>query len=153
MTVRDEYEKYRKKYNLPSFDSLDKEFDLSSVENEKRVLREIRQAIRDRLEFGSNVLDTVCQPDTGSVTSMIECNFFTDSEKKKAFILSQKLMALWRTTTEAKLMNDEKTDVELIKTAYKEWPGIKDEILPFVKTMKERWKGKESIPQELGYFG
>jgi len=120
MTVRDEYEKLRKKYNLPSFDSMDKEFDLSSVENEKRVLREIRQAIRDRMEFGHMVLDSICHPDTGSVTSMIECNFFTDEEKKKAFKLSQRIMALWRVATEAKLVNEEKTDIELIKKAYVE---------------------------------
>ena len=153
MTVKDEYEKLRKKYNLPSFDSLDQEFDLSDLEKEKTVLMDIRHSIRDKLEFGNGILDTISQPDTGSVRAMMECSFFSESEKKKAFLLSQRLMALWRGTTEAQLLNTEKSDAELIKLCYKEWPEIKEQILPFVKTMKEHWQKSMTAKQELGYFG
>ena len=87
MSVREEYEKLRKKYNLPQFDELDHAFDIADLETDGPLLREIRHRVEERLEFVINTLDPVCQPDTNSVRSMIECGFFGDKEKKQAFLL------------------------------------------------------------------
>ncbi|HSU73218.1 MAG TPA: hypothetical protein VLJ21_05215 [Candidatus Binatia bacterium] len=153
MTLRDAYEQARKKYNLPSFNELDREFEIASIEVEENALREIRHRIHDRIEFGAGILDTICQPDPNSVRSMMECSFFGDTEKRKAYELSQKLAALWRSLTEAELLNDDKSDAEFIKHAFKEWQLFKEPLVTFVRKMRDSWKGTQTSKEELGYLG
>jgi hypothetical protein len=153
MTIRDEYEQTRKKYNLPSFAELDKEFEIASIEIEGNALREVRHRIHDRLEFAAGIVDTICQPDGNSVRSMMEASFFNDTDKRKAYQLSQKISGLWRSLTEAELLNDEKSDAEFIKLAFKEWQALKEHLLGFVRKMRESWKGTQQSREELGYLG
>lgn len=153
MTVRDNYEVVRKKYNLPSFNEVDQEFEIAAIEEEQNVLREIRHKVQDRLEFGIGILDTVCQPDSNNVRSMMEASFFNDTEKRKAFELSQKIAGLWRSLTEAELLNEEKSDAEFIKLAIKEWHAMKEHLLVYVRKMRESWKGTQGSREELGYLG
>jgi len=153
MTIRDAYEQARKKYNLPSFADIDKEFEIASIEAEGSALREVRHRIQERLEFGVGILDTICQPDPNNVRSMIECSFFNDMEKRKAYELSQRVATLWRSLTEAELLNEEKSDAEFIKLAYKEWQMLKEHLLTFVRKMRESWKGTQQSREELGYLG
>jgi hypothetical protein len=152
MTVKDDYEKLRKRFNLPSFDEIDAEFDLAGIE-EGNLLREIRHRVHERLEFGAGIIDTICQPDANNMRSMMECGFFNDQEKTKAFHLSQRLMVLWRSLTEAELLNDEKSDVEAIKLAFKEWKEMKEPLLAFIRKMKESWKHAAPGREDLGYLG
>lgn len=153
MTFKDDYEQARKKFNLPSFNELDHEFEIASIEAEGSALREIRHRVHDRIEFGAGILETICQPDPNSIRSMMESSFFSDTEKRKAYELSQKVAGLWRALTEAELLNDDKSDAEFIKHAFKEWQALKDSLLTFVRKMRESWKGTQESKEELGYLG
>jgi hypothetical protein len=152
MTVKDEYDKLRKQYNLPSFNDLDKEFDLSCVEQENRVLPETRDRLKDRLDLGLAIIDKVVHPDTGSVISMIEHSFFDDDEKNSAWALAKRIMVLKRSITEASLLNDEKIDVTIIKQIYEQWPSIKQVLLGFVTKMKSSWEEQQASKENLRYL-
>ncbi|MBI4144931.1 hypothetical protein HY493_01875 [Candidatus Woesearchaeota archaeon] len=153
MTVKDAYDVLRKKYNLPSFNDLSDEFEICDIEDEAHVLRSVRHRIQDRLDFASEIIETICHPDPNSVRAMTECSFFNDKDKHSAMLLSQRLMALWRSTTEAELVNEEKTDAELIKLVMKEWPKLKEGLVPFVRKMKDHWQVSQVQTQDLGYLG
>ncbi len=153
MTFRDAYEAARKKYNLPTFDQLDKDFDLAGIEHEDNVLREVRHRIQDRLEFAASILDTICQPDPNNVKSMLESGFFGDADKTKAFALIKEVMVHWRQLTEATLLNEEKSDAELIKLVHADWDRLRSGLLPLIRTMKSSWKEAESRNEDLGYLG
>ena len=153
MTIRDDYTVAQKKYNLPSFNDIDKEFEIAAIETPGNILREVRHRVQDRLEFGVSILDNVCQPDPNNMRSMMESSFFNDSEKTKAFALSQKIATLWRSLTEAELINDEKSDAEFIKLVFKEWQAMKAPLLEFVRKMRDSWKKTQHTREELGYLG
>ena len=73
MSVREEYEKLRKKYNLPQFDELDHAFDIADLETDGPLLREIRHRVEERLEFVINTLDPVYPP--GSLIAIVFVGF------------------------------------------------------------------------------
>ena len=37
--IEEKYNKLKKKYNLPGFENLDREFEISTIENQKRSIR------------------------------------------------------------------------------------------------------------------
>ncbi len=153
MTFKDAYEATRKKYNLPAFDELDREFDLAGIEHDDNPLREVRHRIQERLEFASGIVDTVCQPDPNNVKSMMESSFCSETDKHAAFALLKHVMVLWRQLTEATLLNEEKSDAELIKLVLKDWKDIKQALLPIIRKIRASWKEAETSKQDLGYLG
>lgn len=153
MTVKEAYDVLRKKFNLPSFEEADAVLDLSALEHEHSILRDLRHRVQDRLEFVVAVVDTVFQPDANNVRAMMESGFFNDAEKSEAIRLSQHMMVLWRSLTEAELLNEDRADAELVKLLVGEWPELKKAVLPFVLKMKKSWKSAESHKNDLGYLG
>ena len=102
ITFRDSYDLLRKKYNLPSFNDLSNEFELCEIEDEAHVLRAIRHRIQDRLDFASEIIETICHPEPNSVGAMTGQSFFGDRDKRSAMQLPQHLMTFWRPTTATK---------------------------------------------------
>jgi hypothetical protein len=153
MTVKEAYDVVKKKFNLPSFEEVDAVLDIIGLEHEHSVLREIRHRVHDRLDFAMAIADTVVQPDPNNVRSMMESSYFTNDEKNAAIRLSQHVMVLWRAWTEAELLNEERSDAELLKLIIAEWSGLKSTLLPFVQKMKKSWKSVESHKNDLGYLG
>lgn len=153
MTVKEVYDGLRKKFNLPAFEEVDAVLDVSAVEHEHAVLRDIRHRIHDRLDFAMAIADTVVQPDPNNVRAMMESSYFGEAEKSAAMKVGQHVMVLWRAWTEAELLNDDRSDAELLKQVVSEWPAVKQALLPFVQKMRKSWKSAESRPADLGYLG
>jgi hypothetical protein len=151
--VKAEYEKIAKKYKLPSYDEVNNELEISDIEAEEFLLRHVRKKISERIEAMASVIGSILQPSADSLADMHECRFFDDKDKGKIVDIYKKLMTFDRIAIEADIKQEEAADAALIADFFKELPGIKKQILPFMEKMKTCWKKETEIEENLEYFG
>lgn len=146
------YEFLRKKHNLPTFKEIDEEFEISTIESDKFLLREIRRKISERLEELCTLLEEILQPDT-NVSFMYESGVFDEEEKKQVFNLYKKLMYLKRMCNEASITNNEQLDAEFINKIFSSWAEIKKETSSLMKKLRDSWLEDIETKLDLPYFG
>ncbi len=152
MKIKEEYEKLRKKYKLPEFKEIDNEFEITIIEHEEFLLREIRRKITEKIELYTKVLDRLLQPET-VLSDMYECKIFSDEEKDALFKLFKRLMFFDRFSIETSIDENDKKSAEFINNIWKEWDKIKKELSSFIKKLKEGWLKETKIKEELRYLG
>lgn len=147
------YEPLRKKYNLPSFEELDSEFEIGVIEHETWVLRNIGKNMFDKLEMTMDIIEKILQPDTNSYVDLYECKFFSGSEKDELFALLKHLMHAYRELLELEFINNEKAHADFIKHFFPEWLQVKKALLPFITKLKSVWKEDKRHKEKLEYLG
>ncbi|MBW2966112.1 hypothetical protein KY342_03340 [Candidatus Woesearchaeota archaeon] len=152
MKIKEEYNKLKEKYNLPEFSDVDNEFEISIIEHEEFLLREIRRKITEKMEDYIKVLERILQPET-VLSEMYECKIFTDEEKDVFFKLFRRLMFFDRLSVETSIDENDKKSAEFINDFWKDWGNIKKELSDFIKKLKEGWLKETKIKEELGYLG
>jgi len=150
--TKKKYEELADKYKLPSFDSLNKDFEISTIEETEFLLREIRRKIIEKLENYIKLLEGILHPEAG-ICDMYECGAFSDEEKNKLFELYKKIMFLNRFSAETSIDEDDSKSSNFIKKAFEQLNNIKKELLPMIKRMKEGWLEEKKVKTELGYLG
>lgn len=150
--MKETYQELKKEYPiLPEYDSLNKEFDISLIED-GNILREILKKIGERYEPVLETMERIISPDPSSIADMYECRVFTNGEKKQLFDVFRHSMMNYRMLLEADLA-DEKTQTETIKKAHEAWQNDKKQILPFIKKLKESWQKHIEAKEILEYLG
>lgn len=145
------YKEIAKKYNLPSYEALDKEFDFSGMEETPFVLREIRKKILEKLNYIKEILEDTLQPEA-SLSAIIECKYFTDKQKEKLYSTYRQIMQIMRHGLMVVALEDEEKDAQFIKETYKEWQTLKKEIADLAKVLQTCWiqEEKEEKDKYLG---
>jgi len=151
--IKKAYDKLKSKYSLPDFDVIDNYFEISCIEHEAFLLREIRRKISDKLEFCTNMLEALLQPDTGSISNMHEYRAFDDNKKKSIFNLYKELMSLHRFSLILECKLEGKSDAEFISDIFSKWSNIQKEMKKLFEDMKNSWTDETDVTEELGYFG
>jgi hypothetical protein len=152
--IKKKYEELAKKYSLPSFNNLNNEFEISTIEHEEFLLREIRRKIYEKIEVYVKILESILQPDTSSLSDMYECRVFNEKEKEDIFKLFRRLLFFDRFSIETSVNEDDKKSAEFINGFWKEWDEIKKEFSSFIKKMKEEClKENKIMEEERGYLG
>lgn len=150
--VKKLYETLRKKYRLPGFDELDQEFEVSAIEAESGLLREIRKQISEKVGDVSSLFQSVLQPDTNLV-DLSESRVFNEAEKQRLFELFKRLMVADRAMAGLSIENDEKLDAAFIKSFHAEWKKLKPELVKFIKRLRDGWEKETEEGEEAGYMG
>lgn len=153
MEIKKEYEKLKKKFNLPKFKDLNQEFELYSIEKTDCLLRNIRRRMIEKLGFFTRILDTILYPNSGSLVSIHESKFFSEGEKLRLSDLYKDLMIYERQSLLLDVSPSEKEDALMINRIFKEWDKLKKEIEKVVKTMESSWKSKDKDLKNNIYFG
>ncbi len=151
--IKQEYNRLKKKYNLPDFNKLDKEFEISLIEPHVFSLRAIRRKMLEKLIFFSKILETTLYPNVESLSTMYESRFFSEEEKNKISETYRIVMIHSRRFLKADVNPDDKTDARLIKDLSKDWPEIKDKVTQLVNKMEACWNKKDVKIKDLIYFG
>ncbi len=153
MSIKEKYDKLKKRYNLPSFDDINNEFEISIIDNDEFLLRGIRRKIAEKIEAYTKFLEEqILQPST-DVSNMYEFKVFDDEERKEIFKIYKRLMFFSRFSIEAGLYEDDKKTAEFIKSVFDEWNELKKKLLKFVVKVKESWLKEKDIKEDLGYMG
>ena len=148
-----EYENLKKKYNLPDFKKLNREFDLEEIEHDGFLLRRIRTRLYDKVCSFIKILESLLYPNGSDMASLHESKFFTEKDMNNVSSLFKKLMLIDRYYLLVDLEEDEYKDSEFINTVYEDWLILKKDLIKYLEIMKESWKGEDKMPTEKDYFG
>ena len=151
--IEKEYSNLIKKYKLPKFKDIDGEFEISSLDNEKFLIKNILRSISEKLEFYIEFISKLVHPDGSSISSMYEIRFFSEDEKNDMYNLFKRLMKIDRNVIELVLKNDEKEQSDFLNKFFIDWINIKKELLNYIKKMKDSWGKQSTIEEDIGYFG
>jgi len=151
--LKDIYVRLQKVHRLPLLDVLDREFQLSAVEEEDFPLRRILARMGETLQDASDVLHVILQPDTGSLMELCECRCFSETDKNEAFELFRRLMRLVRAITESNFLLTDENDASTVRLVAKDWPELRKAMFPLVAKMKECWHRPVSSRAVLEYMG
>ena len=152
-SVKKTYEALKGKYQLPAFDAVNHEFEISSFESDVFLLREIRRRITEKIEFFGSVLESLLQPDTASVAHMHEYRVLDDAKRKTLSSLYKDLMVLYRTAMIAECRLDEKEDASFIKSIMEKWPNLRKEMEKVFIQLKGSWITDDDVVDKLEYLG
>ena len=152
MEIEKEYQKLAKKHKLPSFENLNNEFEISTIEEEDFLLREVRRKIAEKIELYIKLVEPVLQPEA-TVCDMHECKASNEEEKKKIYDLYKRLMYLDRFSVETSVDEDDGKSSLFINEVWEEWANIKKEFVYVIIKLKESWLKESDIKEELGYLG
>ncbi len=157
MDLKKEYETLAKKYKLPDYENLDREFELlyvMDIKEIKYVLRFIRRRINDKVAWGCTMVQSILQPNPGSLVNLQESNCFTKEDKQKLFSLLKAMMLLERRSLLLDIHLNEKEDAGFVTEAFKQWQLFKEEIFWAAEKMHDHWKNveEEKRPRDQ-YFG
>ena len=152
MGIKEKYQELSKKHKLPSFDEINNEFEISTIEKEDFLLREVRRKIIERIELYATFLEEILQPEA-TVSNMHESKAFDAKEREDIFKLYKKLMFLSRLSTETAINEDDNKTSEYIDEVFRDWNQIKESFLKFAKKSKECWLKESDIKEQLGYLG
>ena len=151
--IEQEYNKLSKKYKLPKFNEIDSEFEVSSLENERFLIRNILRKIAEKLEFYIDIIGNLVHPDASNISSMYEIRYLTNDEKNNTYLLFKKMMKTHRGIIGLVPNNDEKQQTEFLNSFFAEWIGIKKELIIYIGKIKDSWDKESTIEEDIGYFG
>lgn len=151
--IKQEYSKLKKKYNLPDFNKLDKEFEISAIDPNFFSIRAIRRKMLEKLIFFSKILETALFPNVESLSTMYESRFFSEEDKNRISETYRIVMIHSRRFLKSDINPDDKTDAKLIKDLSKDWPKIKNKVWQLANKMEACWNKKDVKIKDLIYFG
>lgn len=157
MDIKKEYQTLAKKYKLPDYEALDKEFELlyvMDVKEIKYVLRFIRRRINDKVAWACSMIQSILQPNPGSLVNLQESSCFSKDDKQKLYTMLRSLMQLERQSLLLDINLDEKGDAGFIGDSFKQWNSFKKNISWIAEKMYEHWKTvREEKKERDQYFG
>jgi hypothetical protein len=150
--MEDQYNKLKKQHTLPDYDLLDKEFEISTIEEEAFLLRSIRKKMLEKIDFSIKLLDDMLHPEAG-FASYRESSIFNEAEREQIINTYKKLMFFNRSATELALNDSDESNTKFINDFTQSWPDLKEPILTFVRKLKDSWKKDVSKKEVVGYLG
>jgi len=152
MDVKERYVKLQKKYGLPSYDDMVRDFDIDLIGKDENVMREVQKKMFDKIDFFARTLEALVQPDS-TYANMKEASSLNVSEQQLAKRLFAELMHIARAFTINSLEYNEEEFARFISSLNDKWQKIKPELKVILVSLKEAWKKQKDIEEDKGYFG
>lgn len=146
------YSKLKAKHGLPEYSVLDREFEISSIEEKTFPLRNVRKKMTEKIEFSLKLLDDMLHPESG-FANFRESGMLTPDERERMFVVIKKLMYYDRLSTELFFDDSDELNAGFITAFMKDWPKLKKDILVFVRKMKDSWQKDVEKKEIVGYLG
>lgn len=152
--LKKKYKELQKKYGLPDFEELNKEFAIEKIaETETDFLtREIRRFIADKIYNYLRFCETLMNPVNAPMFVFLIIKSMSPEEKKKISDSYNKLSEINFELVKLDLEFDEKTDAEFIKKTYDSWKSLRKILVDIIKKAKSSKDEKEN-KNNGGYFG
>ena len=152
--LKKQYEKLKKKYNLPTFSELNEDFEIEKLQERDTdtLSREIRRAMADRNLVYLRFVEMFQNPSQAPMFFLALVKGF-DLDNKQ--LLDELYLDLGKFELKSIGLDneyDEKKDVEFIKKFYKEWQQVKEKFGKFLKALEKSWE-KKVEKKEKGYLG
>ncbi|MDD5012339.1 MAG: hypothetical protein PHQ66_01695 [Candidatus Nanoarchaeia archaeon] len=143
--LKETYSSLGEKYNLPSFEKLNGDFQIEKVAEYETdfVLREIRENITAKFLNYLRFIESLINPSNGPMFMFAVIKTLGAREKEKLSELYKKIAKIDVDLIELDLEYSEKKEAEAIKKYYEMWQEIKKELIEIVSVIKNNWDVKE----------
>lgn len=152
-----DYKKLQEKYDLPSLDELNSEFEIVDhlISNETYTsypLRYTRRFIVSIFYNWINYLHNFIMPNPQSAILIRESESFSEEQKLEVTKTIKEIMFINRLSTNLDLEMNEEEDAKFLRKYFDEWKNLKGKLLGFAKNNLDGWL--QDMPENKeSYFG
>jgi hypothetical protein len=149
-----DYEIIREKYNLPSFQEMNENFQIEKViECETEFLiKEIRKNVSEKFSNYLRFVEILLHPVSAPIFVFSVLKAMTLDEKNKLTKAYTELAKLEISAIKLDLVFSEEKEAEFIKDSYEIWKRIREDILEVIEIIEKNWDNKIEVNNK-GYFG
>lgn len=144
----------QKENNLPSFDEMNKEFNIERMaETEFELpMRELRRFVSDKIRNYERFIEAIINPSNANMFIFTLIKALSKEDKDKLSEIYKKLVKREVDLIELDVQYNEENEVKFINDFYSEWQEMKPIILEILGKIKTDWD-KEVEKSSKGYFG
>lgn len=152
--MKKSYLKIQKKYSLPDFDELNREFNIEKTAETETdyLIREIRKSIADKLMNYMRFIESLLNPVNAPMFVFSAVKTLSSNDKQKLTDVYKKLAKNEIMLIETDVEFSEMKEAEFIKKSFRLWKKVQKEILKVLNVIKKNWDNKFE-PESKGYFG
>ncbi len=152
--LKNDYEALRKKFNLPSFQLLNEEFEIERIAEHETdlLLREVRKSITEKAIAFLRFFELMINPSSAPFFLLSIMKDFSISDKKLVEKIYKKLCEFEIKAIALDLKYNEKAEVEFIKYSVKKWQELQDDLQDISKAIEKAWDASVE-KKERSYFG
>lgn len=151
--LKRDYKEIQKKYNLPSFEDLNQNFQIEKISEVETdyILREIRKFIADKFSNYLRFIEAMLNPMNVPMFIFSLIKTIGPEEKDKLTKIYKKFAKIEVEIISLDLVFSEDKDAEFIKKSYEVWEEVKKELSGILKVVEGNWENK-SQSNEKGYY-
>ena len=153
-SLKKDYKEIQEKYNLPSFEELNKDFQIekaAEVETDY-LIREVRKFMADKFSNYLRFVEAILNPVNAPMFVFSIIKSLGVEEKNKLTEVYKELTKNEIRLIELDVKFSEEKEAEFIKESYKIWQKVKEDILEIMGTIKKNWDNKFEVNGK-SYFG
>jgi len=151
--MRDDYKKFKTKYNLPDFEKLAEDFDIEK-DDEKRtsfVLRDIRKSITEKISSCFQFFEILINPSSPPSFIFSFLRNMTPEDKKEIKEIHKELVELEIEILKRDTVYNEELEAKFIKKSFEKWQEIKLRISKILDKI-DKSSGALNNSKTSGYF-
>jgi len=152
--LKDNYEKIKSKYSLPSFQFMNENFEIELIAEEETELlvRRIRKNVRDKVHAMINVFETFINPTSAPMFVFNVIKNFNSAEKEIIEKLYKSFAELEIDAFNLEITYSEKAEAEYLSKVCVLWKSSEKDLKRIYESMKGSY-GLETKKSEKSYFG
>ncbi|MAG10736.1 hypothetical protein CMI44_00280 [Candidatus Pacearchaeota archaeon] len=152
--LKEDYSKLKEKYSLPSFEELNKDFQIErAVEVQTDYLiRELRRLMAEKFSNYLRSIESIINPVNVPMFVFSIVKAMTSEDKKRLTTAYKKLVEIEISLVKVDVDFSEDNEAEFIKESYSAWQEIKKDVSNFVESVQKNWNNKIGS-SDKGYFG
>jgi len=152
---KDEYNKFKEKYKLPSFEYLNENFEIENIcgEETETFLRRVRKQVTEKIFYQLRTLEAFMNPQNSPLFIFNIIKSFTSFEQELIKKIYNKLAGFEVDFFELEINYSEKKEAEFIKKVAEEWPEINADLIKIHSAMKTSYNKEASKKPSKSYVG
>jgi len=151
--VKELYSEFQKKYSLPEFTELNKEFGIEKAEDESEFfLKEVIKFIAEKFQNYMRFLENLINPANASMFAFSLIKITDNGKRAKLSEAYKKISEFEIKLIKLDLKSSEFSEAEFINESYKTWKEIKEELYDVIDFVEKNFNTKHEEIKK-GYFG
>jgi len=152
--LKKEYRILQEKYNLPSFEKLNEDFQIEKATESETdfILKEVRKSVTDKFFNYLRFIESILTPSNAPMFVFAITKTLGTRDREKLIELYKKIAKVDIDLIELDIEYSEEKEADAIKKYYEMWQEIKKELLEIVDVIKKNWDNKLE-DNGKGYFG
>ena len=152
--IKKDFKKIGKKYKLPKFEELAREFDIEKIAEKETsfLLRDVRRAINEKISAYLHLFETLINPSSPPLFIFSILKNLEEKEQKIMKEIYSKLVKFQLKVLGLDTIYNEKEEAQFIKNVYHEWQKLKIQIHSLFEGFDKKFR-ENNTSVKKGYLG